>query len=94
MKKTHIEDQDTAENSPNAQYGPAGFVPVRSSQPELYRHQPPSFMQLFFSRGWKHRIFSNSANGNKFVALTQAIITSQVLGVLMLIVLSSFNVSE
>jgi hypothetical protein len=51
-------------------------------------------MQLFFSRGWKHRIFSNSANGNKFVALTQAIITSQVFGVLMLIVLSSFNVSE
>lgn len=63
-----------------------------TSQPERYRRQDPTFAQVYFTCGWKHRIFANAtSNAQRFVALTQAIITSQIFGVLLLIMLSSVS---
>lgn len=105
MKKSYqphlIEDpsdtNDTSDcNSPNHKSEPPmpSFESAESNQPERWRKQDPTFLQTYFTCGWKHRIFANSSgNGQRFVALTQAVITSQIFGVLLLIMLSSVSVS-
>lgn len=84
MKKYKIESDldtfdtsDTDNNSPKNETIPKEYpLTIVSNQPERWRKHEPTFLQTYFTRGWKHRIFSNSGNGSRFVALTQAIITS------------------
>lgn len=67
--------------------------PNRKLGNSLIQKRDPSFLERFFTNGWKHRVLSNSGSGYGLTNLTSTILIAQAISSICLLFMSHFNVS-